>query len=152
MDERSACDVEPMVIADGRSCATHGGGSGSHSWARHWLRGHAAMTPRGPLPGTWSGSRHHQAQDRDDLWQKALTQQTSDRRSAGPGYSTWRRRSGAEVWGNAANFDQFEAERFELDEYSVERSRVCEYARQHGVVIACVGLERRERRAQHVAE
>lgn len=57
-----------------------------------------------------------------------------------------------EVRRQAADFDQFKAERFELCEYAVERSLIREHAREHGVVTGRVGVERRERGADDVAE
>jgi hypothetical protein len=56
------------------------------------------------------------------------------------------------VWRHTTDFDQFEAERLDLGEYTVKRSLVGEYARQHGVVTPRLGFEVGERAADHRAQ
>ena len=52
----------------------------------------------------------------------------------------------------AADFDQFEAERLDLGEYAVKRSLVREHTRQHGVIAPPPRLEVRERGADRLAQ
>jgi hypothetical protein len=56
------------------------------------------------------------------------------------------------VWRQATYFDQFEAERLDLGEYTIKRSLVGEHARQHGVVAPPLGLEGGERGADRLAQ
>lgn len=56
------------------------------------------------------------------------------------------------MWRHTTYFDQFEAERLDLGEYTIERSLVGEHARQHGVATPRPGLEGGECGAERLAQ
>ena len=56
------------------------------------------------------------------------------------------------VWRQAADFDQFQAERLDLGEYAIKRGLVSQDAGQDGLAASRPGLERGKRGAQRLTE